>query len=78
MRTLGFVLGLLFILFFSYGLIFQKLGLSDYIFALIGLLSGTLFFAYGVKGNRFITPILQKLLLWGSDSDKSTKRKIYK
>ncbi len=64
MRVLGFSLGIVFILFFSYGLIFVKHDLFGYVLASFSLLLGVLFFAYGVKGNKFVTPIIRKILLW--------------
>lgn len=64
MRVLGFCLGILFIAFFSYSLIYIQQELTGYILGSLSLLLGFLFVAYGIKGNGFVNPIIQKVLMW--------------
>jgi len=63
MRVLGFSIGIIFIAFFCYSLIFISHDLFGYALASFSFLLGILFLAYGVKGNKFVTPIIRKILL---------------
>ncbi len=64
MRVLGFSLGIIFIMFFCYSLIYIKHDQFGYVLASLSILLGILFLAYGVKGNKFVTPIIRKILSW--------------